>query len=141
MAPPPPPPWIAIIVILSLVLFCLIFLIICYKCTDMKRILAPRVKKAEDNIDQYFSVMSHQEVKKEEEAEDLTLNPVVQARMHIDTTHAEGQKKHKFAAGALRRLNIQIGGDKKHTAADALKNLDRKLKKEEKEAVKAAGGS
>ena len=92
MAPPPPPPWIAIIVILSLILFALIFLIILYKCTDMKRILAPRVKKAEDNIDQYFSVMSHQEVKKEEEAEDLTLNPVVQARMHIDTTHAEGQR-------------------------------------------------
>ena len=49
----------------------------------MKRILAPKTRKAEVDMDQYFSQLD-KDARDEEEAEDTTINPIVAARMKIE---------------------------------------------------------
>jgi len=126
---------------LSIIALVLIFLIICWKVTDMKKLLAPKLKKAEPQIGD-FIVHANVQMDGEAGAHDMALNPVVQARLLIEKEEAEGRGhvKRNFAAGALRKLGLHI--DHKHkddrSGAQGLQRVDVALMEEEKVAKKAA---
>ena len=106
----------------------------------MKRILAPKVRKRDDSIDQFFSVMSVEDSRREEESDDLTLNPVVQAKLHIEAHnrhHLEGHRpRGGFKAGALGKLKLELGAGKtshQNLNKEAMKRLDMELRKDNEE--------
>ena len=135
-APPEPPPWIAIISITFSLLLCICITAIVWKCIDMKRLFAPKIRKKEVSIDAFFTTLSAEEQKREECADSLNLNPVVQAKLAIDAHNREAlqpKKRGAHAYGALKKLKLM--GTFKTTSLqqknnDALKRVDQALQRD-----------
>ena len=135
-SPPEAPPWLIIIAVLAALLACVIIAAICWKVGDRKRIFAPRLRKTDEDIAQFFTPMSNKATKKETEAEgqeELAINPIVQARLMMEEAvegNAGGRpKKSKMSHGALRKLNLDFGPKKTNAKKDALRKLDKQIRK------------
>jgi len=116
-----------------------------YKRKQLKRLIAPKFRKKNVEIGDFLSELKPQDARKEEEQDDITVNPVVAARMLIEADAGKvkpGGKKGagQLAKGGLRKLERALkrplagSGGKKGAIVDNRKimmlNLDRQLKKD-----------
>jgi len=106
-----------------------------YKFTDLKRLLAPKIRKREDSIDEFFTNLekSHH---LDESGDSTTINPVVQAKIAIELHNnvLTGPKKRgAFAYGALKKLKLDLSEGRTSKAnwnEHAFKMVDRSLEQE-----------
>ena len=106
-----------------------------YKCTDLKRLLAPKIRKREESIDEFFTNLDQGD-NLDESGDSLALNPVVQAKIAIDLHNnviTQPKKRGAFAYGALKKLKLDLGDGRTSKAnwnAHAFKMVDRSLQQE-----------
>ena len=115
-----------------------------YKYTDMKKLLAPRVVKREPELADFIT-KAHAEGELAHD-EEVDLNPVLQARLLLEEQQRQeggaNRKRPAHAAGALRRLKLNLTGKKgdkgdKYDAVAGMHRVDIALQKDLKKAKAA----
>jgi len=136
-APPPTPifPWWTILIILVCVILCMMCCgVYCYKTEIVGKVIAPKLRRKRAKEVQLEDYMSSDFMPMEDEDPDLTVNPVLAAKIaHQKDRDRRAKKKGGLGggtgrAGGLKRLNINFGpvDEKKQQKAqtNARKQID-----------------
>merc|ERR1719174_347584 len=100
----------------------------------MKKLLTPKLKKREHTLADYMEKRGAS-AGGEDLDPTLTLNPVMEARMHLDREAGLGKRRKRevggWRHGALKKLGLRVGekSDKKKVKV-GLQNFDTLLRKE-----------
>ena len=120
--------------------------VVVWRCTEVRKIVAPRTHKKELNTDPLEDFIVKEDTALEDLDPDLTVNPVLLAKMVLEKeTYLKKKRKAAKggATGGLKRLGLNLDGDDKHNEIKpvGLKDIDIRLQvqaKEEKEARRKA---
>lgn len=124
---------LVLLVLAILICFC------CWKVTNVRRLLAPKLKPKEAQLEDFIVVdTGHNHEEDDEHGDTLNLNPVVQMRFLLEreagVDRKRNIKKEAHAYGALRKLKLHIAHDHdtKEKKGQGLHNVDRALAAEER---------
>jgi len=126
-------------------------------CTDLPKVIAPRLRKAEEAPDPVTDFFDRGDAVMEDHDPELAVNPVWMARMQAQREKEAAKKRQRGLGGgflggpgALARLGIRIapveqaetspGRTAKEKGPRYLKQIDKELEKQQKEQLKAGGG-
>lgn len=109
---------LVIVIPLAACLCCLCCCVIIWKCTDAKKILAPRTKKLELNQDPLEDFIVKEDTAMEDLDPELNMNPVLLAKIALEHEAAHARKRGGKAkptgggpvTGGLKRLGINLAG-------------------------------
>ena len=119
MAPPPLYDFWIVVTVLGCVLACLLCCVGYLARKEMKRILAPKQRKKEAKLEDYFTAMGKHDDRVLMQAQasgtelgddDLAVNPVWQAKMALEKDKGKAPKTRRFRQGALGRLKLDGAG-------------------------------
>jgi len=147
-APTTPFNWVPIVVALIVTLVLFIAFVIAWRCTDLPKILAPKLRVIVEKEDPLEDFVVKEDNFMEDNDPENRINPVMLAKMQFEKEEAIrlGRKQGRTAAGvpgALKRLNLEL----KSTAAKeeapkkvGMNTIDQMLEKRNAKATAKAEG-
>jgi len=132
---------LVIIIPLIAALLLLICCVVVWRCTELPKVLAPRTRKVEINTDPLDDFIVKEDTAMEDLDPDLTMNPVLLAKIAIERERGLAPKKKgnagggRGATGGLKRLGINLDGVKAKDGPKkvGLKDIDVRLQSQNKQ--------
>ena len=149
----PPIDWVIIVAALVASLLLLICFVFIWKCTELPKILAPRLRRKVEKEDPLDDFIVKEDTPLEDFDPELRLNPVILAKLEVERLKAirrrgkpgkGGGPVWRGGPGALARLNFKMekeGEKEKEPKKANMKNIDVMLQRANKAQPQTAGAA
>ena len=109
-------PWVVVLVCIVVLLVLLICFFIVWRCTDLPKVLAPRLREVKEKDDPLEDFIVREDTPIEDFDPELKLNPVILAKLEMEKNKQRTRKDKdgkkivtRGGPGALARLGLRIG--------------------------------